>query len=118
MRLEKKRDEEIAARKGMTGRTIIMVIWLAISGVIAYFLIKYLFDTNVLRYSTFYNVGIPKSVPQWVLMGAMILILVVIMQTFLLFGFMMASPEGRRHTGDPSLYSHRKEPFDDQGGRG
>lgn len=118
MRLEKKKDEEIAARKGMTGRTIITVIWLGISGVIAYFLIKYLFDTNVLRYSTIYNLGIPDSVPKWALMGAMIFIVVAIMQTFLLFGFMLASPEGRRRTGDPSLYSHHKEPFDDHGGRG
>ncbi|MBE2221407.1 MAG: hypothetical protein IAF02_07700 [Anaerolineae bacterium] len=118
MRLEKKRDEEIAARKGMTGRTIIAIIWLGISGVIAYFLVQYLFDTNVLRYNSLYNAGIPKSVPQWVLMGALIFVVVAMMQTFLFLGFMFASPEGRRHTGDPSLYSQHKEPFDDQGGRG
>jgi ABC-type sugar transport system permease subunit len=118
MRLEKKKDEEIAARKGMTGKTIIAFIWLTISGVIAFFLIKYMFDTDVLRYRTFYNMGIPNSVPQWVILGALIIIVVVIMQTFLMLGFMLASPEGRRRTGDPTLHSHRKEPFDDYGGRG
>ena len=117
MRLEKKRDEEVAARKGMTGKTIIAFIWFALSAVLAYFLIDYLMTENMLRLNTFYNLGIPRSVPDWVLIGAMILIIVTIMQTFLLFGFMITSPEGRRHTGDPSLYSSSKEPFDDQGGR-
>lgn len=118
MRLEKKKDEELAARKGMTGRTIIAFIWLVISAVVAYFLIDYLINENVLRLSTFYQMGIPRAVPSWALMGLLMLVIVIIMQTFLLFGFMIASPEGRRRTGDPSLYSHTKEPFDDHGGRG
>jgi hypothetical protein len=118
MKLEKKRDEEMAARKGMTGKTIIAFIWLAISGVIAYFLVNYLFETDVLSYGTFYGLGIPRSVPQWVITGVLIILIVIIMQTFLMLGFMLASPEGRRRTGDPSLYSHNKEPFDDYGGRG
>lgn len=118
MRLEKKRDEEIAARKGMTGRTIVAFIWFAISAALAYFLVTYLIDENIVRFNTFYSLGIPRSVPTWVLMGGMIFAIVVIMQIFLLFGFMMASPEGRRHTGDPSLYSSSKDPLDNEGGRG
>ena len=113
MRLEKKKDEEIAARKGMTGKTIIAFIWLAISAVAAYVLVKYMFDTDVLRYSTFYNMGLPNQVPQWAIMAVMILFVVAIMQVFLMFGFIFASPEGRRRTGDASLYSHSKDPYDE-----
>jgi putative flippase GtrA len=109
MRLEKKKDDEIAARQGMTGRTIITVIWLGISALAAYFLVQYIFDTNVLRYSTFYNMGLPSSVPKWVIMTFLVIIVVAIMQTFLMFGFMIASPEGRRRTGDPTAYSRSKE---------
>ena len=115
MRLEKKKDEEIAARKGMTGKTIIAFIWLGISAVVAYFLVQYIFDTGILRYSTFYNMGLPKLIPNWVIMGAMVLLVVAVMQSFLMFGFMLASPEGRRRTGDASLYSHSKDPYDDRG---
>lgn len=117
MRLEKKKDDELAARKGMTGKTIITFIWLAISGVFAFFLIKYMFDTDILRYSTFYNIGIPTWIPQWVIMGALVFLVVAVMQTFLLFGFMLASPEGRRRTGDPTAYSRSGE-SNDQIGRG
>lgn len=113
MRLEKKKDEEIAARQGMTGKTIIAFIWFAITAVAAYFLVKYVFDTNVLKYSTFYNMGIPRQVPNWIIMAALILFVVVIMQSFLMFGFMIASPEGRRHTGNASLHSHSKNPYEE-----
>ncbi len=113
MRLEKKRDEETAARQGMTGKTIIAFIWLAITTVAAYFLVKYVFDTNVLRYSTFYSMGLPRQVPNWVIMAVLILFVVVIMQSFLMFGFMIASPEGRRRTGEASLHSHSKNPYEE-----
>lgn len=118
MRLEKKRDEEVAARKGMTGRTIVAFIWFAFSAVLAYFLVNYLLDQNIIRFNMFYSLGIPRSVPTWVFLAVLILAVVVIMQIFLLFGFMMASPEGRRRTGDPTLYSRTKDPLDDHGGRG
>ena len=118
MRLEKKREEEIARRKGMTGRTIIATIWLLISIGLGYFLITYLIDQNYFSLNIFYQWGIPRAVPDWVFFIALILLVVAIMQFFLLFGFMIASPEGRRRTGDPSLYSRSKDPFDDQGGRG
>lgn len=115
MRLEKKKDEEIAARKGMTGKTIVAFIWLAISAVAAYFLVQYIFDTDALRYSTFYNMGLPKQVPNWAIMAAMVLLVVAVMQSVLIFGFMLASPEGRRRTGDASLYSHSNDPYDENG---
>jgi uncharacterized membrane protein len=113
MRLEKKKDEEIAAREGMTGKTVIAFIWLAITAVAAYFLVKYIFDTNVLRYSTFYNIGLPRQVPEWMIMAVLVLAVVAFMQTFLMFGFIFASPEGRRRTGDPSLHSRSKNPLDE-----
>lgn len=113
MRLEKKKDEEIAARQGMTGKTIVSFIWLALSAVAAYFLVTYMFDTNALRFSTFYNMGLPTQVPSWVITAGMVILVVAIMQSFLMFGFIFASPEGRRRTGDPSLHSRSKNPLDD-----
>jgi hypothetical protein len=118
MRLEKKKDEELAARKGMTGKTIVALIWFIISGIAAYFLITYLIDQDYLSLSIFYQMGIPRSVPDWVFFAFLILIVIIFMQFFLLFGFIIASPEGRRHTGDPSLHSRSKDPFDNFGGRG
>ncbi|MFO7682198.1 MAG: hypothetical protein R6X34_19335, partial [Chloroflexota bacterium] len=61
---------------------------------------------------------VPRFVPSWVFSVAIIIFITLLMQFFLVFGFMLASPEGRRSTGDPSLHSRRKEPFDDQRGRG
>ncbi len=117
MRLEKKRDEELARRKGLTGRTIFATFWLLISIVIGYFLVDYLIDQGLLSLNMFYQLGIPRSVPSVVFFWVLVLIVVAIMQFFLMFGFMIASPEGRRRTGEPTLYSRNKDPFDNEGGR-
>jgi hypothetical protein len=117
MRLEKKRDEEIAQRKGMTGKTLIQIVWLGLSGVVAYGLLTYMNNADEINfsYSRVYRVlAIPGSVPQWVVIGGMILIFVLVMQVFLSLGFVIASPEGRRKTGEGSLHSRNKDPFDDR----
>lgn len=118
MRLERKNEEEIARRKGMTLKTIIQVIWLGISGVVAYFLITYMLESEEINFSyglLYQQLFIPRSVPTWALLAIMILIFVLVMQVFLALGFMIASPEGRRKTGTPSMHSRVKDPFDDRG---
>ncbi|MCP4420445.1 MAG: hypothetical protein GY805_27885 [Chloroflexi bacterium] len=117
MRLEKKQDEAIAKRKGTTGRTIAQVIWLVITGVLAYFFANYLFNEGLINANTFYNqLFIPRSVPVWGLKLIMVFGLVIIMQIVFSIGFILASPEGRRRTGDASLHSRNKDPFDDRFG--
>ena len=116
MRIEKKKDAEIASRQGNTVRTIIQIVWLIISGVVAYFLITYMIASEEIgfSYNTLYNqLFIPRSVPKWALLAGMIIIFVLIMQVFLSLGFAIASPDGRRKTGQPTLYSRTKDPYDD-----
>lgn len=116
MKVEKKKDAEIARRQGMTKKTIIQVIWLIISGVISYYLVTYLLasDEVGLSYGAIYSgLGISRStIPEVVILGALVLIGVMFFQMFLWLGFMFASPEGRRRTGEPSLHSRYKDPND------
>lgn len=114
MRLEKKKQEELNKRKGLTGRTIAMVIWLIISFAVAYFLVEYLFSGGHLTESLYYEeLLIPDSVPLLGLKLITMFGIVVAMQIIFYLGFFFASPEGRRRTGDPSLSSRNKDPFDD-----
>ena len=114
MRLEKKLEEELAKRRGATGRTIVQLIWLIISFVIAYFLINYLFEQEAITYGMIYRVGIPKSVPEWAILLTLMFVVVVAMQFFLFIGYAFANPEGRRRTGDPTLRSSVKDPYDER----
>ncbi|HFQ93767.1 MAG TPA: hypothetical protein ENK32_07140 [Anaerolineae bacterium] len=115
MRIEKKKDEELAQRKGLTKRTIAQVIWLGLSFVLGYFLAKYLFDSGVLTPSLFYvQLFIPRSVPEWGLLAMTTIAIVIVLQVMFGIGFILASPEGRRRTGDPSLQSRHKDPYDDR----
>ena len=116
MRVEQKREEELSKRKGLTGRTIVMVIWLALSFVIAYFLTEYLVSEGILNIEVLmYNqIGLPRSIPVW---GAQLMIMfgmVIVFQIVFWLGYVWFSPEGRRRTGDASMKSRNKDPYDNQ----
>jgi hypothetical protein len=114
MRLEKKRQEELKKRAGLTGRTIAMVIWLILSFGIAYFLVEYLFAESYLTEKMFYvDLSVPSSVPEMGLKFMAMFLIVVVMQIIFYVVFFLSSPEGRRRTGDASLQSRNKDPFDD-----
>lgn len=112
MRLEKKREEELAGRKGLAGRTVFQLIWLAISFAVAYFLVNALFEQGTISFNMVYGVGIPRSIPEWAITLAFMIVVVVAMQFFLFIGYAVANPEGRRRTGDPTMHSHSSDPYD------
>lgn len=117
MRLEKQKEAEIAKRKGLTGKTIIQVIWLLLTGTAAYVFTNYLFSEGLVTSNTFYNqLFIPRIVPVLGLKLLMVLAIVIVMQIIFSIGFIIASPEGRRRTGDATLHSRNKDPFDDRFG--
>lgn len=114
MRLEKKNEEVLAKRKGLTGRTIIQVIWLLISFAVAYFVANYLIDEGVISYQQIYReLGLPTTIPEAAILFGIMFLIVFVMQFFLIFGFMIAAPEGRRNLSKPTMKSRNKDPFDD-----
>lgn len=115
MRIEKKQDEVLAKRKGLTGRTIVQIVWLLISFAAAYFIVNYLLDEAVISYQQIYNeFSLPNSVPQEAVLFGLMLVIVFFMQMVMIIGFMMADPEGRRKLGEPTLKSRNKDPFSDK----
>ena len=113
MRLEKKLDEELARRKGMTKRTLLSTAWLLVSGVIAYFVITYAFAEGLITTNQVYEaLSLPRSVPDWTIKGLFIVITVIFMQMFLFVGYAFGSPEGRRKTGAASLHTYHPDDKD------
>jgi hypothetical protein len=119
MRLEKKRDAELARRQGSAKRTVIQFIWLAISIAIAYFLCTLVIlnpDGGLLTYNEVYRaLSLSRAdIPEWAILGAFMFIIVFVMQFFLFIGFFLSSSEGRRRPGTPSLHSRNKDPLDNR----
>ncbi|MFQ5400808.1 MAG: hypothetical protein ACE5E7_14580 [Anaerolineae bacterium] len=115
MHLDKKREEELAERKGLAVKTIIQTIWLLITTGIAYFIIQLAETQGLLSYPRIRALlTLPPQVENWEIMAALILVFVIIMQFVLFVGFAIASPEGRRRTGTPSLHSRRKAIYDEE----
>ena len=114
MRLDKIHERELARRRGRTGRTIIQLIWFGISFVIAYFASEWLFASGIFTPQMAYAGGVPRALPEWVIQGIIMLLIVFVMQFFLLLGFMVANPRGRRRSGRPNLSSRNPDPNDDR----
>ena len=113
MRLEAKREHELKKRRGLALRTIGAVIWLGICFAGAFFLMRWIFESELLNINFFYNqLRIPRSVSQeWIIIGFTILIVIGI-NFFVLVGYSLFSPTGRRRPGTPSLYSSDPDPDD------
>ena len=111
MRLDAQRERELAKRKGLAMRTILAVIWLAICFGLAYLLMQYLFDNELLTYKFFYNrLFIPRTVSETAILIGSMLVIVVVVNFFVLIGYGLISPSGRRRPGTPSLYSEDPDP--------
>ena len=113
MHLEKKREQEIAARRGSSTRTVIQLAWLALSIAIAYFVIEYLVAEEIISYGRLRSQLQLPRLSDGVLRAGMIAILVFISQFLLFIGFFLADPLGRQKSGKPSLYSRQKDVYDD-----
>lgn len=111
MRLEKKREQELDERKGMALRTIIQLIWLAISAAVAYFGVQYIGQETVVNYM--YRIGIPGRAPEWLVVGVVIFTIVFVMQIVFMLGYFFLSPEGRMRPQKASIYSRRVDPQGD-----
>lgn len=116
MKLEKKKDAEIARRQGMTKQTIIQIVWFTISAIISYFLLTFLLNSDEISFSygmIYGALGISRNtIPEGAILAILILIMVFFFQIFLWLGFMFASEEGRRQTGRASLHSQNYDPND------
>lgn len=112
MLLDKKREREIAERKRRTRYTIFQAIWLVFAVAVAGGVTYYLFTNEVLTTGLFYGLGLPRSVPDWMIYGGVGFAILVIMQLVFSIGFLLGSPEGRRRTGTPTAKSQTFDPSD------
>jgi hypothetical protein len=115
MRLQRKRDAELAKRRGLAIRTIIAVIWFILCFVAAYYIVNWLFDSGTVTLGFFYNrFFIPTSVSEGAVRAGLMVVIVILIQFFVLLGFAFASPLGRIRPGDATLRSPEPDPNADQ----
>lgn len=115
MHLERKREAELARRRGLAIKTIIALLWFGLCFAAAYYLVNWLFDSEVLSISFFYNrLAIPRSVDEAIIRAGLMVLIVFLVQFFVLIGYAFASPIGRLHPGTPSLRSSEPDPNADQ----
>ena len=113
MRLDAKKEREIERRKGLTFRVIAIVIWLALCFIAAYFLITWLIESALIRMGFFYNqLFIPRSVGEELIIFGLVVVVVIVINFFVVIGFALVNPTGRRRPGTPSMHSSDPDPDD------
>ncbi len=110
MKIQQKKERELAQREGSAKTTLIQGTWLLISFIIAYFLFSYLDSSGTLTVRAIRSaLFIPGSIPDWGILAGAMLIFVIISQIALALGFFLASPSGRRKAGHGDLYSRHND---------
>ena len=113
MRLDAKRDRELAKRKGLALRTILAVIWLGLCFFVAYVVVSYLFDNDMLTFAFFRGpLYIPFSISDELIIIGVTVVIVVAINFLVLVTYGLLSPTGRRRPGTPSMYSEDPDPDD------
>ena len=113
MRIEKQKEQELARRRGLAGRTVLQLVWFIASGIAGWLIFRFLFAQDLLSYEFFYGeLGIPDAIPQWAIYGALILIAMIAMHFLLVLGFTAMSPQGRARTGQPTAHSRNPDPLE------
>lgn len=113
MRLEKRREEEVARRKGSAVKTIIGIIWLGLCFAGAYYFVGFLFQEDYVRPSFFWNqLFIPRQIDAEGIRILFALFIVFLMNFFLLIGYAFSSSTGRTRPGKASLKSRNPDPLD------
>jgi hypothetical protein len=115
MRLERKRDAELAKRKGLAIKTILALVWFGLCFAAAYYLVNWLFDSDILTIGAIYNrLRIPRTVSEEFIRFGLMVLIVFLMNFFILVGYAFASPLGRVRPGKPSLRSPDLDPNADR----
>jgi len=113
MRIEMKRDRELAKRKGNARRTLVAILWIALCFGAAYLITEWLFDQEIVNMNFFYSkFMIPRSVDEFFVRLGFMAVIVIVMQFFILIGFAFSSPIGRMRPGRASAYSREPDPND------
>jgi ABC-type uncharacterized transport system fused permease/ATPase subunit len=110
MKIQKKKEREMAERQGSTKTTLIFGSWLVLSMLIAYFFFSYLDSSGTLTMRTLRSqMQLPPSIPEWAVMVGAILVFTMASQIALSLGFFLANPSARRKVGKGDLRSRHHD---------
>ena len=113
MRIEMKREAELAKRKGLANRTMFALIGMGVTLALAYLVTTILFSLEVITPRFFYSeLSVPPEVSEGVLQLAVVFLLFCVFQLIMMMGFAVISPEARARTGKPTIDVKEPDYFD------
>lgn len=113
MRIEMKREAELAKRKGLAGRTAVALIGMAVTFALAYMVAIILFSREIITPGFFYDeLSVPAEVSEWMIQLAVVFIIFCGFQLIMMLIFAVFSPEARTRSGKPTTAAKDLDYFD------
>ncbi len=103
MRIDMKRNAEVAKRKGLANRTAFAILALFGGFVVAYVLTSVLFSREVLKVNFFYNeLHVPRDVSEGIIYLAVAFLFTFFFQFIAIMVYALANPTARERPGTPT----------------
>ncbi|MFN2188424.1 MAG: hypothetical protein ACK2T3_06655 [Candidatus Promineifilaceae bacterium] len=113
MRIEMKHEAELEKRKGQTWKTILAIIWLALSFFGCYLLAGWLFEEGHLSMGTIYgSLMVPQSISENMVRIGTAFVIFLLLQFVVLILLAVVSPSAKRKTGVPRVDTDDPDPYE------
>lgn len=113
MRIEMKREAELAKRKGQTWKTLLAILWLAATFAGSYFITGWLLEEEYINLSFFYQtLRIPGNISESTVKLGLVAAVFLAFQFIVLMFIAVLSPSAKRRSGVPRADSDDPDPYD------
>jgi hypothetical protein len=101
---------EYAKPRGWFGALILRLIWISSLMVVSWYLTQWLLlDSGLLTIEMLYQEGIPRSLSEEWVIYMITAVMFLVVNIFIMIGYVFALPSGRRRSDHPSQYSHKQD---------
>ena len=110
MMLKQKREAEYRRERSRFLSFVLWSGWTIFIGFVAWFLTQWLlFESGAMTLETLYLGGFPRSIPEEGLVYIVAGIVFIVINIFIMIGYFLALPSGRRRADRPTTYSRKPD---------
>ena len=108
--LKQKREAEYRNERGRFSSFVLWSGWTIFIGFVAWYVTQWLlFESGVMTLETLYRDGFPRSLPEENLIYIVTGIVFILINMFIMIGYFLALPSGRRRADQPTTFSRRPD---------
>ncbi|MFK7800359.1 MAG: hypothetical protein AB8G95_01890 [Anaerolineae bacterium] len=103
-------EPEYRRERSWFGLFLLRAIWMVFLAVISWYVAQWLlFESELLTIETLYRGGFPRTLPEEVIAYIVTATVFLLINIFIMIGYFLAQPSGRRRADRPTTYSRKPD---------